>query len=93
MPQLNNISPFAARTALLYNEDGVDTLYVMVKATFNIGKALTLADEQIKPMVTDVYWTAVHVEAAVTGILANVAVVTSALNDPVDPMITEATRP
>ena len=41
MPQLNNISPFAASTALFPNEDAVDTLYVIVKATFNIGKALT----------------------------------------------------
>lgn len=57
MPQLNNISPFAASTALFPNEDAVDTLYVIVKATFNIGKALTLADEQPKPMVADVYWT------------------------------------
>lgn len=57
MPQLNNISPFAAGTALFPNEDAVDTLYVVVKATFNIGKALTLADEQPKPMVADVYWT------------------------------------
>lgn len=56
MPQLNNISPFAASTALLFNEDGVDTLYVMVKASFNIGKAFTLTHEQPKPMVTDVYW-------------------------------------
>lgn len=57
MPQLNNISPFAACTALFPNEDAVDTLYVIVKATFNIGKAFTLADEQIKPLVTDMYWT------------------------------------
>lgn len=57
MPQLHNLSPFAASTALLYNEQGVDTLYVMVKASFHIGKGLTLADEQPKPMATDVYWT------------------------------------
>lgn len=57
MPQLHNLSPFAASTALLYNEEAVDTLYVMVKAVFNIGKGLTLADEQPKPFATDVYWT------------------------------------
>ena len=56
MPQLNNTTPFAASTALLFDEDGIDTLYIMVKATFNLGKALTLADEQTPPFATDVYW-------------------------------------
>ncbi len=38
--------PFAADTALLPNEKGIDTLYILVKATFNIGEQWTLADEQ-----------------------------------------------
>jgi len=56
MWQLTNRSPFAASMAVFPNEDAVDTLYVVVKATFNIGKAFTLADEQLKPAVEDVYW-------------------------------------
>lgn len=43
--------------ALFPNEDAVDTLYVIVKATFNFGKEFTLADEQIPPTAADVYWT------------------------------------
>lgn len=56
MPQLHNTTPFAATTVLLFDEAGVDTLYIMVKATFQIGNALTLADEQPPPSATDVYW-------------------------------------
>lgn len=57
MLQLKNTSPFAASMALFPNEDAVDTLYVIVKASFNIGKEFTLADEQLKPEAADVYWT------------------------------------
>ncbi len=56
MLQLKNTSPFAASMALFPNEDAVDTLYVIVKATFNIGKDFTIADEQLKPEEADVYW-------------------------------------
>ena len=41
---------------LLPNEKGIDTLYVMVKASFNIGTAWTLCDEQHEPLNEDVYW-------------------------------------
>lgn len=57
MLQLHNSTRFAASMALFPNEDAIDTLYVMVKATFNVGKGLTLADEQTPPMAADVYWT------------------------------------
>lgn len=57
MWQLNNTSPFAANVVLFPNEDAVDTLYVIVKATFNIGKKITLAKEQVKPLEADIYWT------------------------------------
>ena len=43
--------------ALFPNEEAVDTLYVMVKAGFTMGKAFTLADEQTPPIESDVYWT------------------------------------
>lgn len=57
MWQLQNSTRFAASKALLPNEAGVDTLYIIVKASFNVGKNLTLADEQTPPMDADVYWT------------------------------------
>lgn len=57
MLQLHNTTRFAASTALLYNEDGIDTLYVVVKASFDCSRsALILADEQTPPFATDVYW-------------------------------------
>ena len=56
MLQLQNSTPFAASMALFPNEDAVDTLYVIVKATFNINNQLTLADEQPPPVAADVYW-------------------------------------
>jgi len=57
MLQLNNSTPFAASMALFPNEEAVDTLYVLVRATFNIGKEWTLADEQLPPTEADEYWT------------------------------------
>ncbi|MCF6336672.1 MAG: DUF2169 domain-containing protein [Gammaproteobacteria bacterium] len=56
MLQLRNNTPFAADTILLPNEEGIDTLYIVVKATFNIGEQWTLADEQTPPAETDEYW-------------------------------------
>jgi len=57
MLQLQNNTPFAASMALFPNEEAIDTLYVMVKASFNIAGQLTLADDQAKPVAADVYWT------------------------------------
>lgn len=57
MLQLHNSTPFAANIALFPNEEAIDTLYVLVKATFNIGKQWTLADEQLPPVEADEYWT------------------------------------
>jgi hypothetical protein len=57
MLQLKNSTRFAANMALFPNEAAVDTLYVIVKATFDIGKDFTLADEQTPPVAADVYWT------------------------------------
>ena len=56
MLQLKNNTRFNASMALFPNEAAVDTLYVMVKATFNIGKDITLADEQSPLMKSDIYW-------------------------------------
>lgn len=57
MLQLQNTTRFAAGMALFPDETAVDTLYVIVKASFNIGKDFTLADEQPPPVAADVYWT------------------------------------
>ena len=57
MLQLQNSTPFAATMALFPNEEAIDTLYIIVKATFNISNQLTLADEQLPPVAADVYWT------------------------------------
>lgn len=43
--------------ALFPNEEAIDTLYILVKATFNIGKQWTLADKQEPLVVGDEYWT------------------------------------
>lgn len=55
MLQLNNKTPFAAKIALFPNEQGIDTLYLIVKASFNIGKDWTLCDKQVPPVEADVY--------------------------------------
>jgi len=56
MAQLINNTPFAAQYVLLPNEEGIDTLYVIVKASFNIGTVWTLCDEQPAPLSEDTYW-------------------------------------
>lgn len=57
MLQLKNNTPFAANIALFPNEEAIDTLYILVKATFNIGKKWSLTDDQPSPVEADVYWT------------------------------------
>lgn len=57
MLQLQNNTPFDANMALFPNEDAIDTLYILVKATFDIGKNWTLADKQAPLVVGDEYWT------------------------------------
>lgn len=56
MLQLKNTTPFAANMALFPDEEGVDALYVNVKATFTIGPQWTLADEQLPPQAEDEYY-------------------------------------
>lgn len=57
MLQLHNSTRFSANMMLFPNEAAIDTLYVVVKATFNVGKDFTLADEQTPSTAADVYWT------------------------------------
>jgi hypothetical protein len=56
MLQLKNNTPFSASFALLPNQQGIDTLYTMVKATFAIGNQWTLSSVQPKPQEADTYW-------------------------------------
>ncbi len=57
MLQLKNSTPFAAKMTFFPNEFGVDTLYIMVKATFTIGSKWILLEEQPPVQEEDVYWT------------------------------------
>jgi hypothetical protein len=56
MLQLKNTTPFAANMLLLPDEDGIESLYVNVKATFKIGQQWTLAEAQEPPQEADEYW-------------------------------------
>lgn len=46
MLQLHNSTPFVADIAIFPNEQGVDTLYLIAKATFDVGEKVTLAEPQ-----------------------------------------------
>ena len=56
MLQLQNHSPFNAYIALFPDEKGVDTLYVMIKATFDIGEKIRVSEEQLPFYLADEYW-------------------------------------
>lgn len=57
MLQLKNHSPFAPAITLFADENGVDTLYVVVKATFDIkAGGINLAEKQIPPQMEDEFW-------------------------------------
>lgn len=56
MLQLRNHTPFAANIALFPNQEGIESLYLLVRASFNIGPQWTLTDEQPEPVEADVYW-------------------------------------
>lgn len=56
MLQLKNSSPFAPAIALFPDEQGIDTLYLVVKGTFTLGEALSLAEQQVPPVPADEYW-------------------------------------
>ncbi|WP_188151027.1 DUF2169 family type VI secretion system accessory protein [Teredinibacter waterburyi] len=55
MLQLKNTTPFAADIALFPNEQGIDTLYVLAKASFRIGPQWTLLEEQAPLQEADQY--------------------------------------
>ncbi len=57
MWQLQNNTPFAVQNTFFPNEEAIDTLYIVARATFNIGKQWTLANDQLPPIAADEYWT------------------------------------
>ena len=56
MLQLKNGTPFQANIAVFPNEQGIDTLYVVLKATFTVGKTVELAEKQRPVVLSDEYW-------------------------------------
>ncbi len=56
MIPLNNSTPFSIQNTLLLNEEGVETLYTITKASFKIDKQWTLSNEQTPPQTEDEYW-------------------------------------
>jgi hypothetical protein len=56
MLQLQNHTPFAATLLPLADEEGIDSLYINVRATFKIGAQWVLAEKQLPPQAEDVYW-------------------------------------
>ncbi|WP_444993950.1 DUF2169 family type VI secretion system accessory protein [Aliikangiella sp. IMCC44359] len=56
MLQLKNATPFATEIAIFPNDQGIDTLYTMVKASFILADSLVLADEQLPPQIEDEYY-------------------------------------
>jgi hypothetical protein len=57
MLQVRNETPFVPRMLLVPNEQGIDTLYLMVKATFELqGNALRVAEQQCPLVLADEYW-------------------------------------
>ena len=55
MLQLQNTTPFKANIAVLPDRAGIDTLYVVVKATLQIRPKLSLSDEQVPVTLADSY--------------------------------------
>ncbi len=55
MLQLKNHTPFNCAFALFPNAAGIDTLYIMVKATFLLGQQWRLADQQLPIFQADEY--------------------------------------
>ncbi len=58
MLQLKNETPFKATITLFPNEAGIDTLYVVLKATFEFDASsqIRVADEQLPLTMSDEYW-------------------------------------
>ncbi|TYK64484.1 DUF2169 family type VI secretion system accessory protein [Colwellia echini] len=56
MLQIKNTTPFSADIASFPNEQGIDSIYIVVKSTFIMGQQWSLATEQTPPQKADEYW-------------------------------------
>lgn len=56
MLQFDNKSPFATALSVLPNRDGVDTLLIVVKATFTLSPTLAVAEKQAPVVMADEHW-------------------------------------
>jgi hypothetical protein len=64
MLQLNNTTPFEAAIMLLPDAEGIDTIFAVVKATFDVGETLTVAEPQVPVVLADKH----HGDPAATSI-------------------------
>lgn len=55
MLQVDNRSPFAASFSMFPDEDGVDTIYPVIKGTFDLTDGVALATEQLELATADEY--------------------------------------
>ncbi|NOQ23113.1 MAG: DUF2169 domain-containing protein [Candidatus Aegiribacteria sp.] len=56
MLQMSNHSPFETSVLVFPNQQGMDTLYVVVKATFDLAPQVEIAEEQRPIVMGDEYW-------------------------------------
>lgn len=56
MLQLKNKTPFTPSIAVFPNQHGIDTLYVAVKATFDLGARVDVSQKQQALRLADEYW-------------------------------------
>jgi hypothetical protein len=56
MLQLKNNSPFAPVITLLPDPQGIDTLFVIIRGSFELIPALKIAEKQLPPVLADEYW-------------------------------------
>lgn len=56
MLQLKNETPFVPSIAVFPDQNGIDTLYVTVKATFDLGARVDISEQQQPLRLADEYW-------------------------------------
>ena len=56
MLQLNNTTRFTTAMFLFPDEQAIDTLYVVAKASFTMGETTQLCDKQAEVVEADIYW-------------------------------------
>ena len=56
MLQLKNETPFVPSIAVFPNQQGIDTLYVTVKATFDLGARVDVSQQQQPVRMADEWW-------------------------------------